>query len=163
MQNTFTATPSGRVIWREREKEGGERVMATDKIPQTPAKRVTNRQPAKQFFILFTLLLKPPAAAVEETSPRSVNNSIMSRILSKSTRNVISAVPLKYMLNTTPVRAAPWDSAPPCHTSSECVIIKQAVMPAHTGLMKLTNSLIAHRILHSGRVKNIFSSFVSWN
>ena len=33
MQNTFTATPSGRDIWRERERER-ERVMATDKIPQ---------------------------------------------------------------------------------------------------------------------------------
>jgi len=87
----------------------------------------------------------------------------MSRIVSTSTLNVIGPVPLKYMLNTTPVRAAPRDSAPPCHTSSECVIIKQTVTPAHTGLMKLTNSLIAHRILYSERVKNIFSSFVSWN
>jgi len=137
--------------------------MATDKIPQTSATRTTNRQPTKQMFILFPLLLEPPEVSVQETSCRSVNNPMMSRILSKSTRNVIGAVLLKYMLNATPVRAAPWDSAPPCHTSSECVIIKQAVTPAHTGLMKLTNSLIAQRILYSVRVRNIFSCFVSWN
>ena len=149
----------------EREREGGrERESDGDiQIRQTSATRATNRQAAKEFFLLFPLLLEPPEVSVQDRSCLWVNNPMMSRIVSTSTLNVIGPVPLKYMLNTTPVRAAPRDSAPPCHTSSEYVIIKQTVTPAHTGLMKLTNSLIAHRILYSERVKNIFSSFVSWN
>jgi hypothetical protein len=49
----------------------------------------------------------------------------------------------------------------PARTSSERVIIKTAI-PAHSGLMKLANSVILHHILYSTGVKNTFSSVDSW-
>jgi hypothetical protein len=136
--------------------------MGIDTIPQTSAR---SNQSATRQTVPYDI---PTAVTATNISYRdrpglSLNNLAMSRIVSKRTRKVTSTVQLKYMLNATPVRATPWDSAPPCHTSSECVIIKQPVTPAHTGLMKLTDSLIAaHRIVHSVRVKNIFSWSVCW-
>jgi hypothetical protein len=40
---------------------------------------------------------------------------------------------------------------------------QQTALPAHSGLMKLTNSVILHHILYSTRVKNTFSTVYSWN
>jgi hypothetical protein len=58
--------------------------VATDRIPQTAAKRATNRQAAKQFFTAFPLWYKPLAVAVCERPGRLLNNPVMSKILSKS-------------------------------------------------------------------------------
>ena len=38
--------------------------MVKGKAPQTSAKRATNRQPAKQLFVVFPLWLKPLEVAV---------------------------------------------------------------------------------------------------
>jgi hypothetical protein len=48
----------------------------------------------------------------------------------------------------------------PRHTSTQLVIIKQAVMEAHTALMKGTNSVVLYHVAYSARVKNTFGSFV---
>jgi hypothetical protein len=49
------------------------------------------------------------------------------------------------------------------HPSTHRVVIKQAVLQAHTSLMKGTNPVTLHHILYSARAKNTFRSDGSWN